>query len=56
MQILGILVMYFDAVVVEVDKSLLFFRLALAIMCIDVVMNKSIGGKKLLKIPKKTRI
>ena len=32
MQILGLLVMYFDAVVVEVEKSLLFFRLALAIL------------------------
>jgi hypothetical protein len=29
MQILG---MYFDAVVVEVEKNLLFFRLALAIL------------------------
>ena len=33
MQILGILAMYFDAVVVEVEKYLLFFRLALAILC-----------------------
>ena len=31
MQILGLLGMYFDAVVVEVEKYLLFFRLALAI-------------------------
>ena len=30
MQILGLLGMYFDAVVVEVEKYLLFFRLALA--------------------------
>ena len=33
MQILGLLGMYFDAVVVEVEKYLLFFRLALAILC-----------------------
>ena len=32
MQILGLLGMYFDAVVLEVEKSLLFFRLALAIL------------------------
>ena len=32
MQNLGLLGMYFDAVVVEVEKSSLFFRLALAIM------------------------
>ena len=32
MQILGLLGMYFDAVVVEVEKYLLFFRLALAIL------------------------
>jgi hypothetical protein len=32
MQILDLLGMYFDAVVVEVEKSLLFFRLALAIL------------------------
>ena len=32
MQILGLLGMYFDTVVVEVEKYLLFFRLALAIM------------------------
>ena len=32
MQILGLLGMYFDAVEVEVEKSLLFFRLALAIL------------------------
>ena len=34
MQILGLLGMYFDAVVVAVEKYLLFFRLALAIPCI----------------------
>ena len=33
MQILGLLGMYFDAVVVEVEKYLLLFRLALAILC-----------------------
>ena len=32
MQILGLLGMYFDVVVVEVEKSLLFFRVALAIL------------------------
>ena len=32
MQILSLLVMYFDAVVVEVEKYLLLFRLALAIL------------------------
>ena len=34
MQILGLLGMYFDAVVVEVKTFLLLFRLALAILCI----------------------
>ena len=33
MQILSLLGMYFDAVVVEVKKNLLLFRLALAILC-----------------------
>ena len=33
MQVLGLLGMYFDTVVVEVEKYLLFFRLALAILC-----------------------
>ena len=32
MQILGLLVMYFDAVVVEVKTFLLLFRLSLAIL------------------------
>ena len=36
MQILGLLGMYFDAVVVEVDKFLLFFRLVLAILCLRI--------------------
>ena len=35
MQILGLLGMYFDAVVVEVEKYLLFFRLALAILWVQ---------------------
>jgi hypothetical protein len=34
MQILGLLGMSFDAVVVEIKKSLLLFRLALAILWI----------------------
>ena len=34
MQILGLLGMYFDAVVVEVKTFLLLFRLALAILCL----------------------
>ena len=33
-QILGLLGMYFDAVVAEVKTFLLLFRLALAILCI----------------------
>ena len=33
MQILGLLGMYFDAVVVEVKTFLLLFRLAFAILC-----------------------
>ena len=35
MQILGLLGMYFDAVVIEVEKNLLFNRMALAILIID---------------------
>ena len=38
MQILGLFGMYFDAVVVEVEKSLLFFRLALAILCLNTCL------------------
>ena len=34
MQILGLLGMYFDAVVVKVETILLLFRLALAILCL----------------------
>ena len=33
MQILALLGMYFDAVVVEVEKNLFLFRLALDILC-----------------------
>ena len=33
MQILGLLGMYFDAVVVKVETFLLLFRFALAILC-----------------------
>ena len=33
MQILGLLGMYFDAVMAEVKTCLLLFRLALAILC-----------------------
>ena len=32
-QILGLFGIYFDAVAVEVEKSSIFFRLALAILC-----------------------
>ena len=42
-QILVLLGMYFDAVVVEVEKSLLFFRLALAILRVDVGVKS--GGE-----------
>ena len=36
MQLLGLLGMYFDAVVVEVEKYLIFFRLAPAILCTKI--------------------
>ena len=39
-QILGLLGMYFDAVVVEVKTFLLLFRLALAILCIEQPQQK----------------
>ena len=42
MLILGLLGMYFDAAVVFVTNSSLFFRLAMAILC----MNKSFFGQK----------
>ena len=38
MQIMVLLGMYFDAVVVEVKKNLLLFRLALAILCAVTVL------------------
>ena len=40
MQILGLLGMYFDAVVVEVEKYLLLFRLALAILWVLGMCHK----------------
>ena len=40
MEILCLLGIYFDAVVVEVEKCLLFFRLALAILCIKISFPK----------------
>ena len=40
MQILGLLGMYFDAVVIEVEKNLLFNRMALAILIIDFFIIK----------------
>ena len=43
MQILGLLDMYFDAVVVEVKTFLLLFRLALAILCESSVGPKAEG-------------
>ena len=36
MQILGLLGMYFDAVVVEVEKDLLLFGLTLTILCLGI--------------------
>ena len=39
MLILGLLGMYFDAVVVEVKTFLLLFRLALAILCLGILMS-----------------
>jgi hypothetical protein len=41
MQILGLLGIYFDAVVVEVKTFLLLFRLALAILC---GLGKTVSG------------
>ena len=51
MQILGLLGMYFDAVVIEVKTFLLFFRLALAILGIifakvDLKAQHSSRGEK----------
>ena len=39
MQIMGLLNMYFDAVVAEVKNNLLLFRLALAILCRTINLN-----------------
>ena len=39
MQILGLLGMYFDAVVVEVKTFLILFTLALAILCKVLILN-----------------
>ena len=47
MQILGLLGMYFDAVVVEVQKYLLFFRLALAILWVSPFYEYVPGGPPL---------
>ena len=47
-QILGLLGMYFDAVVVEVKTFLLLFRLALAILC-TVIGIKFIYSEKATK-------
>ena len=43
MPILGLLGMYFDAVVVEVKKNLLLFRLALAILCSSKDRDQALG-------------
>ena len=43
MQILGLLGVYFDAVVVEVKTYLLLFRLALAILCMAQPANNTRG-------------
>ena len=37
-QILGLMSMYFDAVVVEDKTFLLLFRLALAILCFGIIL------------------
>ena len=42
MQILGLLGMYFDAVVIEVKTLLLLFRLVLAILCPGILFSKII--------------
>ena len=53
-EILGLLGMYFDAVVVEVKTFLLLFRLALAILCMHTmairVVEFSNGVYKIRKI------
>ena len=47
MQILGLLGMYFDAVVVEVETFLLLFRLALAILWTFSFTMVKVGNCKL---------
>ena len=50
MQILGLLGMYFDDVAVEVEKCLIFFRLALAMLCyIFFTKTKQFKAQELLK-------
>ena len=39
MQLLGLMGMYFDAVVVEAKTFLLLFRLALAILCTVLIVS-----------------
>ena len=51
MQILGLLGMYFDAVVVEVEKCLLFFRVALAILWVGSNKMTSSFCLQLLEVP-----
>jgi hypothetical protein len=55
MQILVLLVMYFDAVVVFVTSQTLLFRLALAILC-TVRKNCSSDREKLLKFEAEGRV
>ena len=52
MQILGLLGMYIDAVVVEVDKNLILFELTLAILCLGIGDDTFIlcGKKKTLVV------
>jgi hypothetical protein len=50
MQILGLLGMYFDAVVVEVKKYLLFFRLALAIMWVSKLLCQKATYNRIVSI------
>ena len=47
MQILGLLGIVFDAEVVFVTKSLLFFRLTLTILCTIISMSKIMNFQKL---------
>ena len=47
MLILGLLGMYFDAVVVEVKTFLLLFRLALAILCSEKENGITVQGSRL---------